>query len=274
MPFDMGRAWNDAVAMLSANREVLAIVAGIFFFLPGLALNLALGDLGQSLPMGDPAQLEALGEMMQGIMAQYWWLFAAVIVAQLLGYIALLALLRDDARPTVGEAIATGAKGLLPSLAAYVLYVLAISLGFGLLAGLAAVTGVEALAAVAVLLGLVGMIYVSIKFSLSAPVIAIEKQFNPFAVLARSWRLTKGNSLRLFGFFLLLFVVYFVISMVLGMLLMGLTAVLGDGAGQMANAVISGLVGTAATLVFVAVLAAAHRQLAGPSGGAVSQTFE
>ena len=138
----------------------------------------------------------------------------------------------------------------------------------------AAASGVEALAALAVIAGLALIGYLAVKFSLSAPVIAIDKQFNPFAVLARSWRLTQGNSRRLFGFYLLLIVVYFVISVVLGIVVLALVAVLGDDAGKMINALVTGVVGTAVTVLFVGVLAAAHRQLSGPSAQRLSQTFD
>ena len=98
MKFDMGQAWNEAVALISANREVLAIVAGIFFFLPSVVMTMLMPDLAQGLDSSDPAALENLGRVMQGLVQQYWWLFAITIAAQLIGYIALLALLRDDAR--------------------------------------------------------------------------------------------------------------------------------------------------------------------------------
>ena len=137
-----------------------------------------------------------------------------------------------------------------------------------------AALGVGALAAIAMLVALVGAIYAMVKVSLSAPVIAIEKVFNPIAVLARSWRLTKGNSLRIFGFFVLIMIVYFVLSMVVGMVIMGVLTLLGDSLGVIVNGVLSGLLGAFATVVFVAVLAAIHRQLAGPSAAAVSETFE
>ena len=41
MKFSMSEAWRDATAMMSANREVLLIVAGIFFLLPSVVLTLA-----------------------------------------------------------------------------------------------------------------------------------------------------------------------------------------------------------------------------------------
>ena len=59
MKFDMSQAWRDATAMLSGNREVLLVVAGLFFLLPGIALALALGDVQQAI-LADPKNAEAM----------------------------------------------------------------------------------------------------------------------------------------------------------------------------------------------------------------------
>lgn len=274
MTFDMSKGWSEAIAMMRGNREVLGIVAGIFFFLPGLLFSLIGPDMNAMFSGFDPEQTEQLVAAISTVYSRYWWLFALVLLAQIVGYLALLALLRDDTRPTVGQAIATGLKSLLPAFATYLLFVVGVSLALGLLFALVAATGVPALAAVAVLLAVPVVFYLAIKVSLAAPVIAIERTFNPIAVLARSWRLTKSNSGRLFAFFVLLTVAYVVISTVLGIVLLAIVAALGDDAGRIVGAVISGLVGAVATVVLIAVLAAVHRQLAGPSAGSMRDTFE
>jgi len=273
MKFDMSLAWNEAVAMIRTNAEVLLVVAGIFFFLPSLVMTIATPDMGEMMAF-DPENIEAFSAAMATFYGSFWWLILLVVMAQLVGYISLLALLRDDARPTVGEAMKTGITGLLPAIGTYLLYAFAAGLLVALLVLPAAALNSPGLAAIAVLAGLVLVVYFSIKVSMSAPVIAIEKVFNPLAVLARSWQLTKGNSLRIFGFFLLIMLVYIVLSALIGMLILGLLAVLGEGAGVIVNGVLSGLLGAITTVVFVAVLAAIHRQLAGPSAAAVSETFE
>ena len=57
MKFDMGKAWNDTVAILSANREVLLVLAGVFFLLPALASGLLMDELE---PMPTPTPQQAL----------------------------------------------------------------------------------------------------------------------------------------------------------------------------------------------------------------------
>ena len=274
MKFNMSEAWRDATAMMSGNREVLLIVAGLFFFLPSLVLGLALGDVQsevESLATGNP---ESATRIAFSIYGQWWWLLLLIAIVSVVGYLALLALLRDTSRPTVGEAIRIGFVGLLPAIGTYIVLWLGLGFGAAVLAMIARVTGSGAIGLLIGAIVVVLAIYVAIKVSLSGPVIAIDKVYNPFKVLARSWRLTKGNSLRLFLFYLLLVIVYFVIALVVGMVVGVLTFAAGQSVGLIVNAFLSGAISAAACVVFVAVFAAAHRQLAGPSVAAVSQTFE
>jgi hypothetical protein len=270
MKFDMSAAWRDATAMIGANREVLLVVAGIFFFVPSLILTFAVGDL-QELAVAEPDDLQ---QAMLALYAEWGWLFGLVSLATMIGYLALLALLRDHNRPTVGEAIKIGLVGLLQAIGAYIVLVLGLGLVVMALAALAGLTGSAAVGALAVLIIIPVFFYVLVKVSLSGPVIAIEKVYNPFRILARSWRLTKGNSFRLLLFYLLLVVAYFVISIVVGLIVAALVVISGDSIGLMVNALLSGVVGAIAYTVFVAVLAAVHRQLSGPSAAAVGETFE
>ena len=116
MKFSMSEAWRDATAMLSANREVLLIVAAIFFLLPGLVPALVMPDLQQTL-MADPQNMAAA---FNGLLAEWGMIllvgFVVITLAQIVGYLAMLALLRDASRPTVGEALRLGLVGLLPAI--------------------------------------------------------------------------------------------------------------------------------------------------------------
>lgn len=272
MKFDMGRAWSDATSMLSANRDTLLVVAGMFFFLPYFALMLFLpeqiGSMQANAVAGDnpDAALEAIG--------QWWWAFLVIFAAQAIGMLALLALLSDGARPTVGEALGRGGRYFLSYLGAQILQgmVLAGVIALPILVAVAA--GSPALGVVLGIVAFIGFAYIFTKFSLVPPVIAIEKQGNPLTALSRSWRLTKGNSVRLFLFYVLLLVVLMVIFIVVSMIFGILFALMGPQGMLIGNALISSLVNAVWIMVFLAVLAAVHRQLAGPSAEAVSETFE
>lgn len=276
MKFDMGQAWSDAVALLSANRQVVLVVAGVFFFLPYLALMLLLTDSAadlQAVQRSGSADPQVALRALSAAYGNIWWALLLVAVLQGIGMLGLMALLTDRDRPTVGEALTIGAKFFLPYLGTQILMgivavlIVMVPIAVGATAGAAAGLLVGVLAVVAV-------IYLWTKFSLTIPVIAIERVMNPIAALGRSWSLTKGNSLRLFGFYALLVLAAVVLAIVLGIVVAVLTLLTGPTGSAVVNGIVNGLVNMAGVTLILAVLAAAHRQLAGPSGASISTTFE
>lgn len=261
MKLDLSAAWDGAVRMLSRNRETLLVLGGVFFFLPYLLISLFLPEAETGAVDGG-ADYDAAMAAMQGVYADYWWAFVLLAIVQGVGLIAVLAILGDSARPTVGEAIGRGVRYLLPQIGAQLLTALAIvaptilALAIGLALGPAAT----------VLLALVVLplvIVLMVRFSLAAPVVAIEKVGNPLAAIARSWRLTKGNALRLFAFYALLVIALIVLSTVLSLVLSLALALFGDGAALIGGAVVMSLLNTIFALVAYAVLASVHRRLTG-----------
>jgi hypothetical protein len=150
MKLEMNRAWSDALRLLRLAREVVAIVAGVFFFLPYFAfMVMAPNPLTRPGPaVADPQEvIDRLGEFYSHV----WWVLVIIVVLQAVGMLGLLALLTDRRRPTVGEALKTGAARMLPYIAAYVLLGLALGFVVVILAAGAALTGVPALGALIVL---------------------------------------------------------------------------------------------------------------------------
>ena len=268
---DMSQAWNEAVAMIKANRDMVLIVAGVFFLLPNLAMSLLMPLPPESPAMASGAQpdLEPLMAAMGAWFSNVWWVFLIVGLAQAAGTFALLVLLTDRMRPTVGEALGFGVKALPTYLASQIITGLGFAAAFALVIVLA-----QAVPVVGVLAGLMAMVaalYAMLKLVLVSPVIGIEKQMNPLAAMKRSWRLTKGNSLRILAFFLLLGVAVLVISAVTGLVLSAFS-LLGDDIGLIVGALGNGVVTMAVVVVMVAVLAAVYRQLA-QTGSDVGETF-
>jgi hypothetical protein len=269
----MSDAWRDATAMMSANREVLLVVAAIFFLLPSLVFAVTMPGLQEQMMAAKPEDAEA---MMEGLLREWGATIIvagiAVTLAQIVGYLGLLALLRDARRPTVGEALKAGLAGLLPAIGFYLIMCVAIFV-IAMVIGIAGAVS-AGLVALLILLFVVVAVYVMIKFSLVLAVIAIDKVSNPITAMSRSWALTKGNSFRLFGFFLLIVVVYMVVSIVVATVVGLLVAIAGSSVALMVNGIVSSILGTALTVVFVAVVAATHRQLSGISGPEVGETFD
>lgn len=278
MHFDSNRAWQEAVAAVSANRDVLLPVAGVFFMLPAVLAAFFLGDL-QTAMMTNLANPEALNQVLEGKTGLVATIGLLSALAQFVGSIAMLMLLTDRGRPTVGQVIGAAIAALPTMLGVLVLMWLVMLVAVLVLgvvsAALAAVlpTGV-AMFLIAILMMAV-MFYVLVKLSLVTPVVAIEGVRNPIHALSRSWQLTKGNSLRIFAFYVMLFIAYMVISILIMMLVGGLLALLGSGTVvTFMSSVVSGAVGAVIAVLFTAVVAAIYRQLAGPSAQAVSSTFE
>ena len=279
MNFDSSRAWRDAMALVQANREVLIAVAGVFFLLPGIASALFLTDYQNNL-MANIGNSAAVRQLMEGNVGKVMSFGLISLLLQSVGHMAMLALLTDRTRPTVGQALGIAVRAF-PTLAATILIVFAGyllgALIYAVFAGVLGVaTGIEMLTFVLILLLAGVMVYVMVKLSLTMPAIVIEKVLNPFAALTRSWRLTRGNSLRLFLFYLLLVLIYLVIATVFGGGIM-LIATLAAGEGTLSlvvTALVSGLFGAVASLLITAILAAIHRQLAGPSAESLGATFD
>lgn len=277
MKLDMGRTWNDAMALLRGNRQVVLIVAGVFFFLPNLALMLlAPPALGQANTGARSAGEADVGQALQEATALYgeiWWQLLLVAVLTAIGMLGLLALLTDRRRPTVGEALKSGAGNLLPYVGSQLLLaflVIAIVMVPIIVAGAAG----PAAGVLVGLLAAVAVIYVYTKLSLITPVIMMDGIKNPVRVLGRSWALTKGNSVRLFFFFLLLLLALIVIVMTLGLAAGLIGFVLGEEGSLILNSLLDAAVNMATITLFLAVLAAVHRQLSGGASEARGETAD
>jgi len=275
----MGQAWTHATAMIGANRELVIIIAGLFLFLPQFALAVFLPEaVNPPPPAGDPSDFQAIMDASMSAMTEqyskYGWLFIGITLFQTLGTLALLTLLTDTSRPTVGEAIKLGARGLLPYIGAAIIMALGAAIVIGVPVGLLSALGGPAVA-LAVLIAIPLIIYVAIKFSLYTAVIAIEREYNPINALKRSWQLTKGNSFRLLLFLFLLFLAFGVVSLVLTLVMGTIFAALGGTIEQIGNGFIAALISAVLGAVFLAVFAAVHAQLSGDQAGRnVQDVFE
>lgn len=280
MRFDSNRAWNDAMAAVKANREVLLALAGVFFLLPTLLSTVFLTDI-QTQIMESMQKPELMKRLMEDNMGLLLGFGIGTTVLQMIGYLAVTALISDRSRPTVGESISWGLRALPSLFAVGVIGVIAMMVGLFLvtmvIAGIFAVLGVPMVGGfVAVVVILLLMAYISIRLALVVPVIVNEGLTGPVLAMVRSWKLTRGNVTRLFGFFTLLTLGYFAIALVTTMLLVGpVMLVLGQGKiALLVMGLVSGAIGAATSVVLAAVLAQTHRQLMGGTPEAVADLFE
>lgn len=261
MKFDLDTAWKDALSLLSRNRSLLAILAGVFFFLPYAGTGIAIPemqDLGQAQAGGN---FETMMAAMSALYEQYWWVFLLMAIIQGIGLLAMLALVRRRPNPTVGEALESGIKLAASYLAAQLLQTAILVLVAFLIIAISSVLGLAALAVLGGVVAFVVTCYLVTKFSLISPVIGIEGERNPVAAMRKSWALTRGNSMRLFFFYALLVIAFVVISAVISLVLGLVFAIGGDQTALFGGAVISGLINSVMIVLMVCILAAVHTQL-------------
>lgn len=276
MKFDMGAAWNTATSLIGRNRDMILVVAGAFFFLPYLAATLLMPEAMSPQP-ANPEDMQAMMDSIMQNYADYWWAMLIIFVMQGIGTLALLVLLTDRARPTLGDALKSGAKAFPSYFATNILAGLGIVGAVGIVALPASLLSAASGPAAAVLAGFVMIpliFYLMIKFSLIMPAIAIDGILNPFAAIARSWRLTKGNSFRLFLFFVLLFVAIVVVSVLATMVLGVVFAAIGGETELIGNGIVASLVNAVFAVIFLAVLAGVHQQLVGNRPKAPGEVIE
>jgi hypothetical protein len=274
MSLEMNRAWNDAVRLIARNRDVILVVAGVFFFLPYFGFMLIGPDPMAGVNPAQPLGTQEAVARMMAFYSQAWWMFLLIFILQAAGMLSLLALLTDRRRPTVGEALKTGAIKVLPYIAAYLLVGMALALAVMILAAIAGVTGAAWLVGIVALAAVIAWLGLFVRFSLVGPVMVKENVANPVTALRRSWALTSRNGWRLFAFFALLFVAMLVITIVISSVFGLLFGLFGAESARAGDALVVSLVNAGWATLFLAVLSAVHDQFAGPSQTMLAERFE
>lgn len=261
MKFDLDIAWKDTARLFGDNFSLLAVLAGVFYFLPNAVFTLAIPDLSEMSSIPADANPEAIQTIFIDLFINYWWALLLTVIIQGIGAIAMLALLGNKARHTVGDAISVGAKSFPTYIAVNLVQGFVIGFGFAVLVTIGALTRLGFVVFLLSMIGVVAATYVMTKFSMTAPIIANEGTLNPFRALSNSWRLTKGNSFRIFGFFLLILVVAIVVSIFLSMIV-GLLFSLGDGDTMaFGQTILSSLLSGLGAMVFASLSTAMYLQL-------------
>ncbi|HEX8572324.1 MAG TPA: hypothetical protein VF759_06200 [Allosphingosinicella sp.] len=240
MKFSYSAVWADVMALLRAHASLIATVAGVFIFLPGLLL-------AYFVPQPETQDLNRIGELWVEYLNSNWhWMLLNSLVG-MIGSIAIL-LLIFARNISVGGAIGA-ALGLLPF---YFLTSLlsSILIGFGFI--LLIIPGLY-------LLGRLGPIN---------SVVVAENRRNPIDSISRCFALTKGNGWAILG---LILIVAIAASIVIGIAtsLLGILFVLvaGQDLGGMLVLIVK-TAGSAALMALMLVLnAAIYRQI---SAGAPS----
>ncbi|NJM49806.1 MAG: hypothetical protein HC843_02075 [Sphingomonadales bacterium] len=232
-PLDYTATWNDAVAMMKRHQSLILPIAGVFMFLPNVIMG---AMLPQPEIQGDIDPNAALAILSEYFASLAPWLIGISILATI-GNLAILHMVLGGKNPTVGEAITLGLGSFIAVFLAGIISTIGVTIGMLLL--------------------IVPGIYLAVKFSLVSPAVVAEGIKNPIDALSRSWAITKGNSLRVFGFYLIIgivgFLLYFVATLVAGGLLGLISNILA--------VIVDGALSTILAVVFLFVVAAVYKQL-------------
>jgi Membrane domain of glycerophosphoryl diester phosphodiesterase len=270
MKIESGAIWSEASAMVSANKEVLAALAGVFFMLPAFAFAVLIPQPQPQPGMEPEAMLNLMLEFYRN--AAPWFVLTTII--QALGQLAAFVLLTRPGKVTVGEALKESLSALLPYLGAQLLVTFGMGLVVAVIFGLASATGSAGLMVAAGLLGAGLAVYLSIRLIMILPAIAIDGLRNPIAAIKRSASLTQGQVGPILLFFFLMALAFVVTVIVAGIVVGSLFGLLGGArAAEIAGAGVSGLLGAGFSLYVVASLAAMHRRLSSGSAREHGDTF-
>jgi hypothetical protein len=234
---DFTAAWNDAMSMLSAHREIVVAIAGVFVFLPQLVFGYMFPQ-----PEFDAQNSEkVLAQLIEwyGVIAP--WVFLMGVISGI-GLLAVNFIALNHTRPAAGDAIVFGAKHYLTLFVASILSMIAITIGLFLL--------------------IIPGVYLYVKFSQVRTVIAAENEFNPITALSRSWQVTKGNSLRIFGFTLIIAIVAGIAMLIVNLVFgNGAKAILPGSSGLFVFAMVSAFTTAIVTILMEFVNCGIYRQL-------------
>lgn len=264
------------MVLVRENFSLLAVIAGIFVLLPTVAIYLLIPGLEDFIdPTTSP---DMTPEQMMELVAPIFGWGIPIMLIQFIGYNAMVALM-GNGRPTVGEALGTGAKAVPSIIAAFLIFMIAYMLASIVVVipftMLAAVTGVGALGVIAPFMVMAVAIFLMTRLSLTMPAVVIEEMLNPIRALKRSWDLTAPHQWRVMGFWAILVVAYLVISLLITGVIGVVAAIAGGGmASKLILGVTNGVLAMVVGMVQCALAVAIHSQLAGPSEAEVTSTFE
>ncbi|WP_232281040.1 hypothetical protein [Novosphingobium nitrogenifigens] len=252
---DSSAAWQSARRVVSANRDVLVAIAGVFYLLPGLIGTLALPKPDMASGMTEQQMAQAFTKFYASAAP----VLLLISLPMLIGYLTMLVVMLDRDRPTVGAAIGRSFRLLPGYLASQILTSLALS-------GLwVVVVGALSLAMPPVAAGFVGllaMIYPLVRIMLIGPEMVVARHSNPIRAIMGSLAATRrevSGILLYFGPAMTLFMVIY------GMVTILVTVILanaGNGdAPQLIGEAVVGVLFAVGYTYFTAMIASTYQQL-------------
>jgi hypothetical protein len=255
----IGKAWEDSIAFVRREWQLLFPVAFLFVALPVAILQqMVPPQMAQwaMAPRGEPPMLPG----------SFWLAIALTSLITSFGSLALYAL---ALRPgiSVGEALQLGVRRF-GTLVLVLLIFMGVILAAGIVLALvfvalsfvsSSVAGVLALlfSFAAVIFGIV----VGVRMILLNPIL-IDTALGPVEAIRRSWTLAKRHFWRLFGFIMVIGILSFIVTQAAAVVFGSIAGLLGGAtAAQIVGGLASIVVSTVVQVYFLVMLARIYRQL-------------
>lgn len=249
----LSRAWEETTAVLARDGRLFLAVGLALFVLPGLIV-------GVVMPQARAGELPAPG----------LWL-ALAVVAVIVWLVGQLAVIWLAIRPqvAVGEAIVHGARRLVPYVVAVLVWLIPILvIGSALSAILKLNASHPPLTVALALIALtIFGAFLAVRLVLSSAVASAEHG-GPFAILRRSWELSRGNWWRLFAFLLLFVIAALCLVVAVGSVTSLLVRLFAEDAGPrsvggLLIAIVGEVLNALLSVGFLVILARIYTQLSG-----------
>lgn len=285
----VGQVISDTFGTVKARfGQMLGLWAIYFGITIGLFIVFAIGmaTLGMaSLAALSESNPFAVGGGFVVFLVLFYLGYLLVAMAQ---YASLIQMASPMDRPTTGDALSGGwrsAPALLLLLVVLALGYFAAALVFGVVGAALSATS-DAVGMLLTVLLVAAIVWLACRLFPLFAVVAVDGVRNPFAAIARSWRLTRGHALTIF-LALLVFVVILVVVCGLALLpSFGLLASMAEpGFAETEAALASGIVSffllllgllvvsVLYNLLYCAFIAVVHGALAGAAGEGVAESF-
>ncbi len=89
MKFDLDTAWKDTMGLLSRNFGLLAVLAGVFFFLPYAGFMIAVPEMGAMQSAQAGGDFEVVMAAVTELYLEYWWVFLLLALIQGVGLLGI-----------------------------------------------------------------------------------------------------------------------------------------------------------------------------------------
>lgn len=261
MKFSYNAVWDRTLALLGAHAPLIGAIAGVFIFLPSLLVGHFF-----PVPQGSSTDPQVELESVAAYWSATWYWQLVAVVATLVGTLAILILVLDHTRPTVGGAIARAIRLLPTYLLASVLVFVALILGAFLCVlpfAIVAAAGLTAFVYLGFIAILVLMAYASGRLSVMASVASLE-HLPPLSMIRRALELTRNHGWAILGLLILILLAGGIASLAVAFVIGGLLRLLLNA--ELADFLIL-LIGTAFNAALTAVLivttGSIYRELSG-----------